>query len=494
MKKNLCIGEAVLLAFGLATSASAEDFCSTAQHSGTSKTETGSYAPGSIGQYDYQLWYDRATSASATFYSDGSMSCSFQNAGDYLCRSGLQFNSDKTYDQMGGDIIAEFKLVKQSISGVDYSYVGVYGWMENVSTAPNGLVEYYVVDNTLADYMPGDWVGDTKKGTYLIDGAEYTVYRNTRTGPAIGGNSDREFHQYFSIRKTPRDCGTINVSAHIKKWKELGMSDGKLYEAKVLGEAGSTRSGVSGTADFPHAKVYIGTGSEPEHLIERSPYGGSAAVIPGTIEAENFDAGNEGDSYSGARGASGTDGDHTYRGDDYALVDIVAAGTGRAIGYTAAGEWLEYTVNVSSDGDYEVAANVANGSGAGTLELSLDGNPLTTLSFTGTADDWNAYELAKDTVALTAGEHVLRITIVNANTNVDYVQFSPKDKTNLQKRIRLNVAGGEFEVFDLQGKALGHVKVPAGSSLSESLASKFYGSGVYMVKQGSRFEKIRVTR
>ena len=142
MKKGyLTIGTA-LLSLGFFTSqamAQSEAFCSTTTHSGESKTETGSYSPGSIGQYDYQLWYDHANSASATFYSDGSMSCSFSGAGDYLCRSGLQFNSDKTYDQMGGDIIAEYKLVKKNISGVDYSYVGVYGWMEGVEVDDDSI-------------------------------------------------------------------------------------------------------------------------------------------------------------------------------------------------------------------------------------------------------------------------------------------------------------------------------------------------------------------
>jgi len=34
-----------------------------------------------------------------------------------------------------------------------------------------------------------------------------------------------------------------------------------MHEAKVLGEAGSNGSGTSGTADFPYAKVYIGSGN-----------------------------------------------------------------------------------------------------------------------------------------------------------------------------------------------------------------------------------------
>jgi len=197
------------------------------------------------------MWADSGNN-SATFYSDGSFSCSFSNAKDYLCRSGLSFDSTQSHSQIG-HMYADFKLVKQNISNVDYSYVGIYGWTRDP------LVEYYIVDNWLSQYRPGDWVGNKKHGDFTIDGAEYTVFENTRTGPSIDG--DTTFKQYFSIRKTPRECGTIDISAHFEQWEKLGMTMGKMHEAKVLGEAGSTGSGTSGTADFPYAKVYIGQGN-----------------------------------------------------------------------------------------------------------------------------------------------------------------------------------------------------------------------------------------
>jgi len=147
---------------------------------------------------------------------------------------------------------ADFKLVKQNIYNVDYSFVGVYGWTRNP------LVEYYIVDNWLSQWRPGDWVGNVKHGNYNIDGAQYTVYENTRYGPSIDGSGNTNFKQYFSIRQQARDCGTIDITAHFQKWESLGMQMGKLHEAKILGEAGSNGYGTSGTADFPYAKVYIG--------------------------------------------------------------------------------------------------------------------------------------------------------------------------------------------------------------------------------------------
>ncbi|MFA6836843.1 MAG: glycoside hydrolase family 11 protein [Fibrobacteraceae bacterium] len=252
MSKNFAkIAKAGLaLTFGLFSTNAFADACSTASHSGTNITETANKT-GTIGDIGYEIWFDSGNN-SATFYSDGSFSCTFSNASDYLCRAGLSFNSDKTYSQLG-HMYADFQVNISGTSNIGYSYIGIYGWTKSP------LIEYYIVDSWGSQYRPGSWVG-TLKGTFTIDGAEYDVYTNTRTNqPSIEGNAT--FTQFFSIRKEARNCGTIDITAHFEKWAELGMTLGNLYEAKVLGEAGTTSGGASGQFDFPYAKVYIGSPS-----------------------------------------------------------------------------------------------------------------------------------------------------------------------------------------------------------------------------------------
>ena len=265
----------IALVMGLAVGAYAQDFCSNAQHSGD-KVTISSNQVGKIGDIGYELWDENGSGGNATFYSDGSMDCNITSAKDYLCRAGLSLGSDKTYKDLGGDMIAEFKLIKNSGQNVQYSYIGVYGWMRNVSGAPSNLVEYYVIDNTLSQYMPSDWIGDTKLGNITVDGGSYTVYRNTRYGPSIDG--DTQFYQYFSVRSSPRDCGTINISQHMREWEKLGLKMGNLHEAKVLGEAGNTSTNVTGgKMDFPHAKVYISKGDQQESSSSAAPSSSSEA-------------------------------------------------------------------------------------------------------------------------------------------------------------------------------------------------------------------------
>jgi len=270
MKSILKVGVTAMFVLTASAFAQTESFCSTTTHSGTSKEVSTNV----VGSFDngigYELWNEGGNGGSATFYDDGSFKCNMTGAKDYLCRSGLSFNSDKSHTELG-HMKADFKLVKSGLTGIDYSYIGIYGWTREP------LVEWYIVDNTGSQYMPGDWVaqGSSAKnhGKFTIDGAEYTVYEGDRTSFSIDGDNTY-FKQYFSVRTKARDCGTIDITAHFKKWEELGMKMGKMHEAKILGEAGSTSgANARGIYDFPYAKVYIEGAAAASSSSE-------AAVIP----------------------------------------------------------------------------------------------------------------------------------------------------------------------------------------------------------------------
>ena len=298
-KSGVKVGLALTLG---AAGAYAQDFCSNAQHSGQ-KVTISSNQTGKIGDIGYELWDENGHGGSATFYSDGSMECDITGAKDYLCRAGLSLGSTQTYKDLGGDMIAEFKLVKSNAQNVGYSYIGIYGWMEGVPGTASNLVEYYVIDNTLANDMPGSWIGNERKGTITVDGGTYTVYRNTRTGPAIKNSGNVTFYQYFSVRTSPRDCGTINISEHMRQWEKMGMTMGKLYEAKVLGEAGNVNGEVrGGHMDFPHAKVYVSKGtssastatSSSSATVAKSSSSQGGSIVSGKIDACKDQMGHEG--------------------------------------------------------------------------------------------------------------------------------------------------------------------------------------------------------
>jgi len=220
-----------------------DGFCGATGYTGESSGEITGHVLDKSGNVDYELWYD-VGDGNAVFYSDGSFTCSFQNITDYICRSGVNMPVPMTPDEIG-HIKAEFKVDKQEIEHVWYSYIGVYGWTLQSEISP--VFEYYIIDDWLTEERPGEWIATDNLGDFIIDGAEYTVFKNVK-GLLI---------QYISLRKTPRSCGTIDVTAHIEQWEKLGLKMGKITEIKVLAENGHPDGSVYGSVAFPYAKVYI---------------------------------------------------------------------------------------------------------------------------------------------------------------------------------------------------------------------------------------------
>ncbi len=255
MKKIFVFG----LAFVATALAQNEAFCLTeTAHTGESMVATSNQIK-AIGEYHYEMWAD-AGENSATYYTDGSFSCEFSNVSDYLCREGLYYgqNSGLSYKDLG-HLYADFKLTDPKLStyqNVTYSYIGVYGWSQDP------LIEWYVVD-TWKPSRP-TWIGNSgcegcgKIGSIDVDGGTYDVYVDKVQRGSIEGDNT-PFTQYFSVRRTKRNCGTIDITAHFEGWEALGLPLGSsMYEAKVLGEAGQypENGNASGSIDFSYAKVY----------------------------------------------------------------------------------------------------------------------------------------------------------------------------------------------------------------------------------------------
>lgn len=163
---------------------------------------------------------------------------------------------------------------------------------------------------------------------------------------------------------------------------------------------------------------------------KRTPYSGTAVKLPGTIQAENFDKGGEGLTFHDAN--SDAEGDaKSYRSDAEGL-DLVKGNNGTVIGYTAANEWTEYTVNVTEPGEYTYEATVSSGVSNSSFRISLvnANGTLTTLANvtvpqTGNSD-WGTYTVKEGKLLknLAEGQQILRITITGANCNIDKLKFN----------------------------------------------------------------------
>lgn len=212
----------------------------------------------------------------------------------------------------------------------------------------------------------------------------------------------------------------------------------------------------------------------------RAPYNGAPIVIPGTVEVEEFDKGCEGEVYQ--------DSDSENEGDAKIQdggVDIVTGGDNYAIGYTAADEWLEYTVKVQKSDEYKLSAFAASGLEGSGFKLDLDGKALVEkVSVPQTGDnDWGVFEeIELGEFNLTEGEHILRMTITNPYCNIDKLVFTSTttpEETGVKEVDAISNFSGICKVYSLQGSLITSAYIDNGnlSALKESLKK-----GVYLVR------------
>lgn len=215
---------------------------------------------------------------------------------------------------------------------------------------------------------------------------------------------------------------------------------------------------------------------------KRSPYK-SVITLPGTIEFENFDKGGEGLSFHDSDNKD--EGNAKYRSDNEG-VDIVACTGGYAVGYTAADEWLEYTVNVSVAGEYNFEAVVSSGADNSGFTLSLvDGEKLTDLTgkiSVPNGGNWDTYTKVSGSlkVKLEDGEHLIRVTINGPYCNIDKIKLSANNKDAISDILCSTEA--TYEVYSLSGVLIGKFDASSIDEIQQKAQALIAKKGIYLIK------------
>ena len=233
------------------------------------------------------------------------------------------------------------------------------------------------------------------------------------------------------------------------------------------------------------AVVVATDGTEYERLSSftaynpRSTFKGEIA-LPGTLQAEDFDAGADGISYHDSD--TKKEGDATSYRTNGGGVDIVKGNGGNAIGYTATGEWLEYTVNVEEAGIYSYDATVSSGVTNSSISLSLSTeNGLTKLTDVlavpcVNSNDWNTYRTihGRLLIPLEAGKQIIRLNITGGSCNVDKIVFKHVDvDSNMKLTVTADPAPATINTSTT-------LKATASSATSTIANVKFYVGNVLL--------------
>lgn len=131
-------------------------------------------------------------------------------------------------------------------------------------------------------------------------------------------------------------------------------------------------------------------------------------VIPTKIEAENFVV-NQG----------------------LQLETTTDTGGGQNVGYTNAGDYLEYRIHVPEDGDYPLEARIACNSAAGIIQLeqrTTTGEVLNSVVMNvPVTGGWQIWQTITAKMKLTAGRGILRLKILQPEFNINWFRFLEAD-------------------------------------------------------------------
>lgn len=250
-------------------------------------------------------------------------------------------------------------------------------------------------------------------------------------------------------------------------------------------------------------------GGEVRDPEPQTPYGGTAASIPGKIEAENYDVPGYGSGNNSYSVASSGNGNSDYRKDT--SPNLYKGGTGVVIGYNNTDNWYEYTVDVKETGSYTMYAAVAS-AGGGAFTLSIDGKAITEsiavpAAKSGT-DTYDEYEKVSADVNLTAGQHILRLTVDKQYFDIDYITFVAKGEKDpepidgddaIGQTIQLGAeVKADYDVFDMQGQFMGRLSAyNFGEAISTVQNGNIkFAKGVYFVRNrtNGKMQNFRIVK
>ena len=164
-----------------------------------------------------------------------------------------------------------------------------------------------------------------------------------------------------------------------------------------------------------------------------------------------------------------------------------------------------------------MSAAVASANNTSSFQLSVDGKNITeeiaVPAATTGEDNFDEYNVVTANVELTEGEHILRFTVTSDWMDIDYINFSDKEKneeastpkpgteTEPEPGLRLGKvnfvrsSAESLKVFSMTGKFLGRLEmqdVRSARGMSEGLRRAGYVQGVYLVRGGGVTQRVRV--
>lgn len=236
------------------------------------------------------------------------------------------------------------------------------------------------------------WNGNIAAGQSISFGFQGTKTGNSAERPQINGTL----------------CGTAPASSSVSSTPVVSSSSSS--SSIVVASSSRTSSSSSRTSSSVASNACP---SQVENAFQML-----APRIPATIQAEDFDPAGYFDSTAANEGGA-------YRTDTG--VDIKTITNGHAVGWMTAGEWLEYTVYVETEGDYDVIIRSGAVGTGRTLKISQCNTTLIESFQVPNVNNWGEFKTwSAGKVRLKPGYQKIRVTVGATDyVDLDWVHIGP---------------------------------------------------------------------
>lgn len=261
---------------------------------------------------------------------------------------------------------------------------------------PNGFPPNPPGMNPADNLGPNDWYKIHYNDMSLPNGGKFDIDKDV----------DWKANGSHDEHRVGINCDTRSKNIPTNRWTRLKQIFEERGSPKYYDHTSEPRA--------PHWHLRFTGNVQVSQDLTTNPFGESPASIPGTIEAEQYDQGSNTAAYF-----------IPFTGvldPEEKPVDVTVSDTQNGIRYvnsTLGGQWMNYTVNISSSGSYTFDTSVASSVGGGTFHFEVDGIDKTGpigIPYTGSNSAFQS--VVVDDIYLDAGQHTVKLVVDGSGQNV----------------------------------------------------------------------------
>lgn len=255
-----------------------------------------------------------------------------------------------------------------------------------------------------------------------LGGASVRIYRST---PGNNGYYSKIFDATADFTGTADGAGKLRVGRNPFSSGALDGWHGSTIALMRVAHTGRVRYVFLEAADF-NKEYWRGRTSLGLHTITVPLSAPPARSIPSRVQAEDYD--RFFDSTAGNTGGG-------CRTGDVDLETTGDAGGGCNVGWTTAGEWLEFDVQTATAQTFDIVSRVASAIAGKTFHIEVDGVPVGG-SQTAPTSGWQSFQdRVVSGVTLSAGSHRVRVVFDTGDVNLNYLDVRVSTGVSIPSRI-----------------------------------------------------------